>query len=88
MRVGEEPPADAQGVLTVKFRLPDGTELVRRFNGDGTMEILFDYLEGTNDFEGVKLLSTFPRQQFTREESKDLPLSEFGSKALLIVESD
>ncbi|GKY99723.1 hypothetical protein MPSEU_000926300 [Mayamaea pseudoterrestris] len=88
--VGDEP---AQGGCMVRFVLPSGTKLNRRFATDATIKVLKAYLTVycyENDITmGIIGLSTsFPRKTYNEENEQQLTLEEAGltGQAVLMVQ--
>jgi hypothetical protein len=62
--VPDEPAEDAAGEIScLRFRVPDGSQVIRRFWAKNTVQDVLNYLHGQgfqpNEF---KVLTTFPRR--------------------------
>lgn len=62
-RLPPEPPATVEGITKIRFRVPKGENLERRFKQDAQLQTLLDFLvvEGypTEEF---KVISSWPRR--------------------------
>ncbi|XP_051188946.1 plant UBX domain-containing protein 8 [Lolium perenne] len=74
-----EPPSDAEGVITLVVRMPDGSRQGRRFLKSDKFQCLFDFLDvGRTCRPGTyKLVRTYPRRAFTPADG-DQSFSELG----------
>lgn len=74
-----EPPSDAEGVITLVVRMPDGSRQGRRFLKSDKFQSLFDFLDvGRTCRPGTyRLVRTYPRRAFTTGDG-DVSFSELG----------
>jgi FAS-associated factor 2 len=88
--VGEEP---AQGGCMVRFVLPSGSKLNRRFANDATIQVLKAYLQvyfhdNEMSMGCIGLSTSFPRKTYNDESEQQLTLEEAGlaGQAVLMVQ--
>ncbi|CAM0952547.1 unnamed protein product [Alopecurus aequalis] len=74
-----EPPSNAEGVITLVVRMPDGSRQGRRFLKSDKFQSLFDFLDvGRTCRPGTyRLVRTYPRRAFTTADG-DQSFSELG----------
>merc|ERR1712205_247032 len=66
--VPEEPPQGHKPATKVKVSLPDGSQLMRRFDGTNTVQVLYDWVGGyetlvdREECSEFELVMTFPRK--------------------------
>eukprot|EP00192_Tetraselmis_astigmatica_P005709 CAMPEP_0117665772 /NCGR_PEP_ID=MMETSP0804-20121206/9999_1 /TAXON_ID=1074897 /ORGANISM="Tetraselmis astigmatica, Strain CCMP880" /LENGTH=459 /DNA_ID=CAMNT_0005473229 /DNA_START=125 /DNA_END=1504 /DNA_ORIENTATION=+ len=87
--VTEEPPAGTPGSCPVRVRMPDGSNLQRRFLTTDKVQALYDYVDIQEGFEILKynLVSNFPHCVYEGEK-RGLTLAEAGlAGAMLLIQS-
>lgn len=87
-QVPDEPPKDAKNITTIRFRLPEGANEIRRFRETDTLKIVFMFVASKGySLNDYRIVTNFPRHQFTAEEAmKSLQEMKLCPQAQLFVE--
>jgi len=87
-----EPEGDAEGCTRVQVRLPDGSQLRRRFLKDDSVNSVFNYvlshvitsgLKEDASLDDFELWSTFPRKAVENDQSQTIATSQLTNASLL-----
>jgi len=64
-RIPVEPSATEEGVTQLVIRLTDGSRLQRRFKATDKLQVVFDFVDSSNEVDNYELVTNFPRKVFS-----------------------